>query len=349
MKQLLTYLCSFVVGAAFFSQVAEGTQNDHINWLTNYEEAVTLSKSTLKPIVLFFTGSDWCGWCTKLEQESLNTSEFAQAAGDKFIFMKLDFPINSPIPPHLAAQNKQLQKKYNVSGFPSLVILDSQQQTQIGTIGYRPGGGKLYAEHLSKIISDYSGYQKKMEAMSKQKYPSIELKKLYETAQTFGYHNDINLIVKEGMSSDDSLFFMMERYRLIAQEGLLGTNEAITLKQKLAIMDPNNEKMTHYHLALIDFEANNESTDKEKRSNDSAVVALLDYINKFGAKDKEHLWRLQMIISQVYFDKNNLPEALKFAENSYSSAPPAAKTKISMAIKNIQSQLSTDTAMVKHH
>ncbi len=345
MKQLFTLFCSVLLVTLF-------TNNDmhaqsHINWLTSYEEAVNQSKATSKPIVLFFTGSDWCGWCTKLEHESLGTSEFAQAVGDKFIFVKLDFPVNSTLPPQTAAQNKQLQKKYNVRGFPTLVILDGQQQNQIGTTGYQAGGGRAYAEHLSKIISKFSGYQQKMQNVGQQKLSSAELKKLYETAQAFAYDNDINKIIKAGMTSDDSEFFMIERYRTLATEGLLGTSEAIDLKKQLIQQDPNNEKMIQYQLALIDFEATHESADKDKHSPEMAVASLIDYINKFGAKDKENLWRLQMIISQVYFDKNNLDEALKFAENSYASAPPSAKVEISMAIKSIKSQISTThTALI---
>ena len=206
MKQVFTFLCSVLVGTVLLTDHAQGAQPGHINWMTNYEEALNLSKSSSKPIVLFFTGSDWCGWCTKLEQESLGTPEFAQAAGDKFIFVKLDFPVNSTLPPAVAAQNKQLQKKYNVRGFPTLIILDGQQN-QIGTSGYHPGGGRAYADHLSKIISDNSSYQQKMKVMDKQQYSSVQLKKLYETAQTFGYDNDVNQIIKAGMASDDSPFF----------------------------------------------------------------------------------------------------------------------------------------------
>lgn len=347
MKQLFTLLCSVLVGTALFTDQVEGAQPGHINWMTNYEEALNLSKSTSKPIVLFFTGSDWCGWCTKLEQESLGTPEFAQAAGDKFIFVKLDFPVNSTLPGPIAAQNKQLQKKYNVRGFPALIILDGQHQNQIGTTGYRPGGGKAYADHLSKIVQDYSGYQQKMQNVDKQKYSSVQLKKLYETAQTFGYDNDVNQIIKAGIASDDSPFFMIERYRLMAKEGLLSSSEATQLKQQLISLDPENENRIQYQLALIDFEANNE-LDKEKRSPDLSVAPLVDYIEKFGAKDKEHLWRLQMIISQVYFDKNYLDDALKFAEKSFDSAPQSAKNDISMAIKSIQSQISTTETALAH-
>lgn len=175
MKPLLTLFYSFLMGATFFAGKAESAQ-DHIQWLTSYEEAVNQAQASSKPIVLFFTGSDWCGWCHKLEQESLDTKEFAQLAGDKFIFVKLDFPVNTTLPPQIASQNKQLQKKYSVRGFPTLVILDVQQN-QIGTAGYRPGGGRAYADYLSKIVSDSFGYKQKMKNMGQQNYSSAELKK----------------------------------------------------------------------------------------------------------------------------------------------------------------------------
>lgn len=345
MNKLLMFFCSVLIGSSFVSGKAESASS--INWLTNYEEAVNQSRSTSKPIVLFFTGSDWCGWCHKLEQESLDTPEFAQAAGDKFIFVKLDFPVNTTLSPQIAAQNKQLQRKFNVSGFPTLIILDGKQQNQIGKTGYRPGGGRAFADHLSKIVSDSSGYQQKMQSMHSQKYSSAELKKLYETAQHFGYDNDAAQIIKAGMSSEDSQFFIVERYRMLGKEGFLASPEALSLKQQLIELDPKNEKMLQYQIAVIEFEANHETMDKEKDA-ELAVAPLIDYINKFGATDKENLWRLQMIISQVYFDHNKLHESLKYAENSYLSAPSCAKVEISTAIKSIQSQLLTRETAFAH-
>lgn len=346
MKQLFALFCSTLMISSFFLHAQESHSYNHINWLTNYDEAVSLSKSNSKPIVLFFTGSDWCGWCSKLEKEALDTPEFAQIAGTRFVFVKLDFPLNTTLPPHLAVQNKDLQKKYNVKGFPALIILD-HQQNQIGSTGYRPGGGKMYAEHLSKFISDSSSYQQKMKQIDKQKLSTAELKKMYETAQSFGYTEDSKKILEVGISSSDQTFFLVEKYRLMMKTGL--DNEgALKLRKQITDIDPNNKKMTQYQLAVIDFESTNELLEKGKRNADIAVAPLVHYIEKFGTEDKENLWRLEMIISQVYFDKNNLREALNYAKNSYNSAPACAKAEISLAVKNIQAQLSTyETALAK--
>ncbi len=62
-----------------------------ITWLTNYEWQRQRQKK-FHPIVHFFTGTKWCTWCNKLEEEVLDTPEFAELAGKQFVFLKLDFP-----------------------------------------------------------------------------------------------------------------------------------------------------------------------------------------------------------------------------------------------------------------
>ena len=50
-----------------------------INWMTNYASAASQAKRNNKYIFLFFTGSDWCGWCKKFDTEILSTKEFVNA------------------------------------------------------------------------------------------------------------------------------------------------------------------------------------------------------------------------------------------------------------------------------
>lgn len=122
-----------------------------INWQTDANAALSQAAASNKSVVLFFTGSDWCGWCTKLDNEVLETDEFAHLVGDKFIFVKVDFPLYKQQDPNLAAANKALQEKYDVRGFPALIILDKSGR-KIGVTGYRAGGPKLYADHLLEKV-----------------------------------------------------------------------------------------------------------------------------------------------------------------------------------------------------
>jgi protein disulfide-isomerase len=309
-----------------------------INWFTNYEKAVQESQNSSKPIILFFTGSDWCSWCIKLEEEAFDTKEFAQTTSDKFIFLKLDFPLYKSIDQQISRQNKALQKKYNIRGFPTIILLDSNLQ-EVGETGYRPGGGKEYAEHLLKIINSYAIYQQNMLNLETQSLSGLELKSIYNKSCELGLYNDSAKIIKVGLQSDMKQFFQMEQYRNYASEGLIHKSEAIAMKKKLIAADPKNEQLIPYQIAVIEFEAYSEEMEKENYAPEFAIAPLVDYINKFGEKDKNNLWRLQMIISQVYLDKNKFFDALKYAKASYESAPASVQPEIAIAVKNIQSQL----------
>ena len=55
--------------------VAAEIENPFV-WHTDMNKAVALSNKIKKPMLLFFTGSDWCGWCVRLQKEVLKTPEF---------------------------------------------------------------------------------------------------------------------------------------------------------------------------------------------------------------------------------------------------------------------------------
>lgn len=308
-----------------------------ITWLTNYEEAVDKAKNNGKPLVLFFTGSDWCSWCSKLEKEVFESQEFAELAGNEYVFLMLDFPLYTALTPQLSAQNKQLQKKYDIRSFPTLVILDSAAQQQIGVTGYRAGGGRQYAQHLKKMVDNHTSYREKLSTAHTQKLSGVELRKLYEKSKELDLPNDTSYLLKIGMESELCNFFLTERYRFLAEEGLIHDKEAVAIKQQLLELDPDNDQHVHYDIAVIEFEAFSEEKGKSK---DLALLPLLDYIEKFGHQDRGNLWRLEMIISQVYLDKNQLASALKHAQASYDASPPSVQSEIASAIKNIQSQLN---------
>lgn len=131
--------------------VVDATAPGQVQWYTNYQEAVAAAKSGNKPIVLFFTGSDWCGWCKKMESEVFSTPEFAKKVGNRFVFVDLDFPMNKTLPSGVAEQNAALKQKYGITGYPTLVVLDSNENF-IAETGYRPGGGAAYADYLISLV-----------------------------------------------------------------------------------------------------------------------------------------------------------------------------------------------------
>ena len=141
--------------ATSFNLSAQSTESSSITWMTNYDEASALSKSTGKPMVILFTGSDWCVWCIKAEKEIFSTPEFAQIAGNQFIFVKADFPFNQDLPLALVTQNEKLKSQFAVKGFPTVVIVTPSGKA-LGTVGYSEGGGAKYANMLIKLSQENS-------------------------------------------------------------------------------------------------------------------------------------------------------------------------------------------------
>jgi thioredoxin-related protein len=124
-------------------------------WLTNHEEALKKAKAEKKIVLMDFTGSDWCGWCIKLDSEVFEKKEFKDYANKNLVLLKLDFPMKKQLPEAEKAQNDKLQKEYKVQGFPTVVVLDSEGK-QIGTLGYVEGGPTAFIAELEKVTKKKS-------------------------------------------------------------------------------------------------------------------------------------------------------------------------------------------------
>jgi len=120
-------------------------------WLTDFSEATARAKKERKPILVDFTGSDWCGWCKKLDAEVFSTDEFKKWADKKVILLKLDYPKNTPQSDELKKQNADLQAKYQVRGFPTILFLDAKGKV-IGRSGYKPGGPEAWVADAEKQL-----------------------------------------------------------------------------------------------------------------------------------------------------------------------------------------------------
>lgn len=98
-----------------------------LNWQQKFSRATSKAKSSKKPMLIFFTGSDWCGPCKMLKADFFETQEFAKLAKKEFILYEADFPRNKNlVSTNQAKENAVLKKKYEISSFPTIVIIDSK-------------------------------------------------------------------------------------------------------------------------------------------------------------------------------------------------------------------------------
>jgi len=121
-------------------------------WIADFDKAVELAKAEKKDLFVDFTGSDWCGWCIKLDSEVFSHEAFTKGVENNYVLVSLDFPRkeeNIAKVPNLE-RNKELQQKYGVRGFPTVLLMSSEGQVY-GKTGYQPGGPESYVEHINEL------------------------------------------------------------------------------------------------------------------------------------------------------------------------------------------------------
>jgi thioredoxin-related protein len=150
MKRFLVFICVLLTTVTFAQDTSAS-----LNWLTNLEEAEKIAKEEHKPILIYFTGSDWCAPCKKLKEDFFNSEEFATRA-EKLILVLIDRPHRVDIiSEEQLAYNKTVIAKYNKENtFPKLVIVNAKgiEKGRISGYSYSRDTANHFAfvdEHLS--------------------------------------------------------------------------------------------------------------------------------------------------------------------------------------------------------
>jgi len=122
-------------------------------WHTDYAKALEEAKAQNKVVLLDFTGSDWCGWCMKLKDESLDKPAFKHYAQNNLVLVEVDFPHNKSQQEKVKEQNQQLAKQFNVHGYPCLVLIDKDQRVLGRQGGYLAGGPSALIAKLNTFYT----------------------------------------------------------------------------------------------------------------------------------------------------------------------------------------------------
>ena len=140
----------FLVAAAVSLVFASLTRAES-DWLHDWNKAQEEAKSNHKLLFLNFTGSDWCGWCIKFDKDVLSQPQFKNFAHDNLVLVELDFPRRKSQPTDEKKQNVHLAQQYEVLGFPTIVVLNSNGQKVWQFDGYFPGGPEAFIAQLQKL------------------------------------------------------------------------------------------------------------------------------------------------------------------------------------------------------
>lgn len=151
MKRLHILLMTVFVSAMGFSQAYPPA-----GWDADFLNALDKAKEEDKYLLLDFTGSDWCGWCHRLEGEVFSQDEFRTWAEENAVLVFLDFPSGIELSEAQRQQNYILQSFLGVKGYPSIWLIDNDL-TPLLVTGYRDGGPSAYIQHLENDRIELQG------------------------------------------------------------------------------------------------------------------------------------------------------------------------------------------------
>ena len=100
------------------------SQNDFLT----FENALRKSEKENKPVMMFFSGSDWCRPSIVFQRNILETSSF-QDFKKEVVFMQLDFPLmySNRLSGAEKHHNEDLAVRYNPQDyFPKTILVDCQ-------------------------------------------------------------------------------------------------------------------------------------------------------------------------------------------------------------------------------
>ena len=160
--------------AAAIAQAANSTPN---GFTDNYDEALAEAGKSGKLVYACFSGSDWCGWCKRLDKEVFSKEKFLKGVKDDFVLLYVDSPSDKELLSERAKEaNPKLVEKYGIQGFPTALILDAEGKI-VAKTGYRRGGPAKYVKHLKalkkngpeimKITEEIEALYKRLEALEK--------------------------------------------------------------------------------------------------------------------------------------------------------------------------------------
>jgi len=123
-------------------------------WKTNYDNVKKQAITNHQPIIMVFSGSDWCKPCIKLREQILVSPVFSEWARKNAVCVTVDFPIQkkNQLPETQKKHNDALAEQYNKNGVFPLVIILSQDGKVLDNLGYEDVTPEKYIEKIETII-----------------------------------------------------------------------------------------------------------------------------------------------------------------------------------------------------
>jgi thioredoxin-related protein len=282
----ITIVCAAIM-ALFGTSFAGGE-----GWASDFEAAKKQAAEQKKDLLIDFTGSDWCGWCIKLNDEVFKHDAFKNGVKDSFVLVEIDFPKDkSKLTEELQKQNSELGKKYAVRGYPTILLTDAEGRPYAAT-GYQKGGAEPYVAHLNELRAK--------KAARDEAFASAEKAEGLEKAKAL-------IAALEAMALNDAVignFYGDVAGQIAAADPEDKTGFAAKTSAKKRFADFQNQ------LQAIGMKKDNEG-----------ALGLVDKTLKEGGFGKDQTQQIMLIRAAILAEQKKFDDALKAADEAKAFHP----------------------------
>jgi thioredoxin-related protein len=261
-------------------------------WSSDFAAAKKEAAGSKKDLLVDFTGSDWCGWCIKLNDEVFKHDAFKTGVKDSFVLVEVDFPKDkSKLSEETQKQNKELGEKYAIQGYPSILLCDAEGKPFAAT-GYQEGGPEKYVAHLKELRGNKAKRDEAFAAAGK----------------------------TEGLAKAKALVAALDAMKL---EDAVVANFYGDIAGQITAADPKDEtgfaKKAATKKRLADFQTSLQEL-AGKQDMDGAL-ALVDKTLKEGGFESEDTLQIMMTRAVILAQQKKMDEAIKAVDAAKAFAP----------------------------
>ena len=261
-------------------------------WTSDFPAAKKQAAEAGKDLLMDFTGSDWCGWCIKLNDEVFKHDGFKNGVKDSFLLVEIDFPNDkSKLSEETQAQNRKLGEEFGIEGYPTIVLADASGRPY-ATTGYQPGGPEKYVAHLNELRGRKTARDEAFTAAEKLEGPA-KAKALIEALGKLELNE--NAVANHYPQ-------IVEQIKAADPDDTTGFAKNIANRQRIA-----------------DFQSALQAL-AEKKDMDGAM-ALVDKTLAEGGFESEETLQLMMTRAIILAEQGKFDEAIKAVDNAKAFAP----------------------------
>lgn len=307
--------------------------------IISIEQAQENAKGTNRDILVDFGGSDWCGWCIKLDKEVFSTDTWKKEGNKKYVLVILDFPRQKEQSKAQKEYNKNIQQTYGVNGFPTVFLLDSNGKPYART-GYQEGGPEKYLNHLNELAAQKNERDSELKKIKEakatdEKLPLLDnlINKLNQWRVGFAYLELKDETIK--LDNENKSGLKLKYATELFQDYQVRQNKekADSYLQIIKQLDPAKAKDLEIGMQI------NAILDKYQVSKDWS--GIIDSLTKLlGTKpSNESAQKIHYYIGYAYFQVKSIDKSLENLNKALELAPDSefAKT-VKDAIEKLKKQ-----------